>query len=166
MRQTLLALSLVLLCLGNAAHANSSFDGHIVFCAPPNPPTSVEVLPDGTEILTFVNIGNIWFTGNPLIDGFEENHVTATFQPNGEGTLDISGTVDVDAVDGGWRFRQILFLTFEGEFGFGIGVGTGDLRGRIILYRPGAPEEIENSPCAVDVGATIRGRIVTLRWRT
>lgn len=171
MRKTLLALSLLFVCLGNAALADHSyprtFDGHIVFCAPQSPPVNVEVLPDGTQILNFVNIGNVWLTGNPLIDGLEENFVTATIPPNSPPSrIEISATVDVDAVDGRWRVRQLIIPGPDGDVGYGIGIGTGDLRGRLIVFRSGTPEMIENSPCVVPFGVPISGRIVTFGWRT
>lgn len=175
MRHKLLALTAAALLIGNAyaddvrpaLHGTSSFDGHIVFCAPRTPPTSFEVLPDGTEITTFVNIGNIWLTGNPLVDGVEENHVTAISPPDSDtDRIEISGTIDVDAVDGGWRFRQLLFASPTNFSGWGVGVGTGDLRGRLMLFTADTPEMISNSPCGVPFAAPISGTVFTIRWRT
>ena len=90
----------------------SEFEGHIVFCAGQSPPVDVQVLPNGVEIVTFINVGNVWLTGNPLVDGVEENKVVATFDPASPGfTARIKGKVDVAAVDGTWRFWQRLTVT-------------------------------------------------------
>ena len=178
MKNTLLAFTMVLAFgIGSDARADGpgplgfgSFDGHIVFCAPPSDPISFEILPDGTQIIEFINIGNLWVTGNPLVDGVEENHVLATFEPGppppapATGTLDINATVDVAAVQGGWRVRQFIHVTPEGDTGWGLGVGTGDLSGKLIVFTSTTPEEIANSPCAVPFGAPITGRVITFRW--
>lgn len=174
MKRTLLAATILLFSIGSSAQAeswrasgNSTFDGHIAFCATEGGFISSETLPDGTIVDRFFNIGNRWFTGNPLIDGFERNEVTATFNPaTREGTLDIRGTVDVDVFEGGWRFRQIVPIGPVFRPGIGFGVGSGDLRGKLIIYSVGAIEEGIESPCAVSVGVPIRGRIFSFRWWT
>lgn len=149
---------------GHGVRVNS-FDGHIVFCAPQLPPVDVQVLPNGVEIVTFINIGNIWLTGHPLLDGIEENTAVATFDPaSPEFTVKIKGKVDVAAVDGRWKFRQFLTVGPDVDIGYGIGFGFGDLRGKLMLFESGAPELIENSPCEVPVGAPISGKIISFGW--
>ena len=172
--RTITSATLLLLCVGDVAQADfntsrssSRFDGHIVFCAPPSDPVNVEVLPDGTQILEFVNIGNIWLTGNWLVDGVEENHVTATTSPDSPITrIDINAKTNVEAVEGGWRIWQHILVSPEGDTGWGFGIGKGDLRGRLLVFRSSTPEEITNSPCGVPFGVPIWGKVVTFRWRT
>ncbi|MGH8193631.1 MAG: hypothetical protein ACREQ8_04405 [Woeseiaceae bacterium] len=165
---TALALTLVLGAIGNPAYADlriSEFEGHIVFCAPQNPPVIVEELPGGVEIVTFVNIGNIWLTGNPLVDGIEENRAVVTFVPDSPiTTVKIKGKIDVAAVDGRWRFRQRIILGPDGDSGIGLGLGSGDLRGKLLLFQTGTPELIENSPCEVPIGAPLTGKIISFGW--
>ncbi len=143
-----------------AALASNEFQGHIVFCAPPGGPVDVEVLPDGTEIVTFVNIGNVWQTGHPLIDGVEENQVEAIIDPSPVEPATITGSVDVDAVVGTWQFQQLLVFGPGVVVSYGVGFGTGDLLGKIVTFEAGPIEEIQNSPCGVPVGAPIKGRII------
>lgn len=173
---TTIALMLVMGTIANPAHAGSpfgkhgflqvsNFEGHIVFCAPQNPPVKVEVLPGGIEIVTFVNIGNIWLTGNPLVDGVEENTAVATFDPaSPEFTVKIKGKVDVAALDGWWKFRLNLTVGPEGDSGFGIGLGSGDLRGKLLLFEVGTPEEVANSPCGFPIGAPMTGKVISFGW--
>lgn len=149
------------------AHGDDRFDGYITFCATESGFRGSETLPDGTLIQRFFNIGNLWVTGNPRIDGVERNEVTATFPPGtAPFTLDIRGTVDVHGLDGGWRFRQIVTVGADFERGFGFGLGTGDLWGQLIIYRVGAVEVGIETPCDVPAGAPISGRILRFGWRT
>ena len=171
-----IAFTLFLGPINNVAYADfekqrffrvSPFEGHIVFCAPQTPPVSVEVLPGGVEIATFINIGNIWLTGHPLVDGVEENRVVAKFDPTSPvTTANVKGKVDVAAVHGIWRFRQRLMISPDGVSGIGIGLGFGDLRGKLMIFRSGDVEVIENSPCEVPVGATLKGKVISFGWFT
>ena len=143
----------------------SPFEGHIIFCAPRQDPVSVEVLPDGTVITTFVNDGNIWRTGNPLVDGVEFNTVVATDDPDSPvDTIDIRGTVTVDALHGRWAFRQIVTAGPEGVSGFGFGLGFGDLLGKLLVFETGAVDMIADSPCEVPFGALLSGRVISFGW--
>lgn len=141
------------------------FEGHIVFCAPQDPPLNVEILPDGVEIVTFLNIGNIWVTGNPLVDGVEKNISVITFDPASEDVvIKQRGKVEVAAVDGKWKFRQFITISPTGAIGKGIGIGKGDLRGKLMLFETGTAEFIENSPCEVPFGVPLRGKIIGFGW--
>ena len=120
-------------------------------------PIDVEVLPGGVEIVTFQNIGNVWLTGNPLLDGTEVNIVRAKFDPASPVVkARLKGKIDVAALDGKWKYRQFLTFGPEGESGFGMGLGFGDLHGALMYFEAGAIEEIENSPCGVPAGAPVR----------
>lgn len=173
------AISILLLLSGTAgspAHAGDSadghrflraspFEGHIVFCAPRQDPVSVEVLPDGTVITTFVNDGNIWRAGNPLVDGVEFNTVVATEVPDSPtSSADIRGTVTVDALHGLWAFRQIVTAGPEGASGFGFGLGFGDLLGKFLVFETGSFEMIPDSPCEVPFAAPLAGRVISFGW--
>lgn len=145
------------------------FEGFIVFCAPLGPPIAEEELPDGRVRVTFVNEGNIWLTDNELTNGLEFNISVATGIPAGDTDIRQRGTVDVDAVDGQWRFRQ--YIEVRGEFpnqtgqGYGVAIGRGDLGGKILLFETGTIGPIvPNSPCGIPFGAPLRGRIYTLSW--
>ena len=143
----------------------SKFEGHIVFCAPDSPPLSVEITPEGVQIITFANIGNKWVTGNPLVDGTEENIAVVTVDPSSPVVkVKITGKVDVAALDGIWKFRQRIVASAEGDSGRGFGLGTGDLRGKLLLFKTGTPELIENSPCDVPVGAPVTGKVISFGW--
>ena len=167
------AALLILGCaiVGLNAHAepqylrSPSFEGHIVFCAPMNDPVNVVELPDGGRIETFINIGNVWLTGNPLVDGVEKNIVKATFTPDGgpPASVVIRGKVNVDALDGIWLFKQRLNVGPNGE-GIGIGFGLGDLRGKLIVFETGAPEPLADSPCGFAFGVPLRGRVIRFGW--
>ncbi len=145
------------------------FEGFIVFCAPRTDPISVQDLPDGRQRVTFVNDGNVWLTDNELTNGVEFNVSVATGVPFGDTDIRQRGTVDVDDVDGQWRFRQ--YIEVRGEFpsqtgrGHGVAIGRGDLRGKILLFETGTIGPIvPNSPCGIPFGAPLRGRIYTLSW--
>lgn len=167
------AAALLMTSLAHADHARStgfsnSFDGHIVFCPTEVIDLGTEILPNGLIRREFVNIGNLWITDNELLNGVEENHVVATFEPGPPpptGTIEIDGTTVVDAVEGAWRFRQIIFVTPEEDRGYGFGIGTGDLRGKLILFRSAKPEFLRDTPCGPTGGAPISGRIITFGWR-
>lgn len=142
------------------------FEGYIQFCAPPQPPVSVEPGPDGTTIFTFINVGNEWVTGNPLIDGVEENKVIATLDEMGFGTARIRGSVDVTALDGSWRFRQRLQFAATGVDGIGFGYGTGDLYGKIMIFRTAtAAPPPDDAPCGPNVPAVpLSGKVISFHW--
>ena len=68
-------------------------------------------------------------------------------------------------MDGSWRFRQMVYTTPEGDRGYGIGIGTGDLRGRLIFFRSTTPEFAPETPCGPTGRAPISGRVITFGWR-
>ena len=152
---------------GSSFARSSTFEGHIVFCAGQSDPIHVETLPDGGRILTFVNIGNVWLTGNPLIDGTASNIVKATFPP-GESvppsSVVIRGKVDVAALDGIWLFELRPNTGPNGE-GIGFGFGLGDLRGKLIRFETtGVVEQLPQSPCSVPFGVRLTGEVISFHW--
>lgn len=168
------AVALILGCgvLGISANAetsryfsNTSFEGHIAFCAPREDPVNVVHLPNGGRIETFINVGNVWVTGNPLVDGVEKNIVEATFPGENQppSSVVIRGKVNVDALRGIWLFKQRLNVGPNGE-GFGIGFGLGELRGKLILFETGNPEPLPESPCGPTFGAPLTGRVLRFGW--
>jgi hypothetical protein len=171
-----IGLTLVLGAVGSLAYADSphrkqslvrvsEFSGHIVFCAPMTDPIDIKMLPGGVQIVTFQNIGNIWLTGNPLVDGVEENISQVRFDPNSPTiTAKIRGKVDVAALDGKWKFRQRLTVGPDGESSFGVGLGFGDLRGSLLFFETGTGGPVENSPCGVPFGVPITGKIISFAW--
>lgn len=143
----------------------SKFEGFIHFCAE-SVIESEEVSPDGILMLVARNIGNIWDTGNPLLDGREENRVEATIDlVAGIGEARIRGKLEPGAVDGRWYFQQQLTIDFaEGDSSRGIGFGTGDLRGRLMLFRTGSFVMAPNSPCPENPSVPLEGRIIGHGW--
>ncbi len=154
----------------------SEFEGHLAACDPPTPPVDVIELPGGVQIITFVNTNNVWVTGNPLVDGIEENRVVARFDPESPNIeARVKVTLDVAAVDGVWKIRQFLVISPEGTTGFAVGLGRGDLRGKLIVYGNDTPSPflpLENPPCEVPpgypadqiVGLPLKGRVITFGW--
>ena len=171
-----IGLTLVLGAVGSVAYADSpdhrksfvrvsEFSGHIIFCAPQTDPIDVKVLPNGVEIVTFKNIGNVWRTGNPLVDGVEKNIVVVTFDPASPTiTAKIRGKIDVAALDGKWKFRQRLTAGPDGESSFGLGLGFGDLHGSLLVFETGIGEPVENSPCGVPFGVPLTGKVISFGW--
>ena len=123
------------------------------------------MLPGGVELVTFQNIGNVWRTGKPLVDGTEKNQVTVKFDPASP-TIEakIKGKVDVAALDGKWKFRQFLTAGPDGEYSYGIGFGRGDLHGAMILFETSAGEPVEDSPCGVPFGVPLKGKVIKFGW--
>lgn len=165
-KQVLTAIAAATLVLPLVAGADDDlqsdrFEGFIYFCAPQLPPIDIEQLPDGSVRVTFINDGNIWVTGNPLIDGVAENTAIATFAPDGSADIRLRGSVDVTE-GGSWRWRQRISIAADGATqGYGIGFGRGELRGKWIFFESGAVrEDLEETPCGVPAGAPIEGTIV------
>ncbi len=172
MRKHILTLTLALttVVIGASARGDDNrsvhieaFEGHIVFCAPQQPPIREEVLPDGRVRLTFVNEGNVWLTGNPSIDGIETNTSVATVSPDGDTDVRQRGKVEVAAVNGLWRFRQRIFISAETGVGYGLGFGQGELRGKMMLFETGSVGLVPETPCGVPFGVSIKGKILNLR---
>lgn len=171
-----IGLTLVLGAAGSIAYADSpdshkkfvrvsEFSGHIIFCAPRTDPIDVKELPNGVEIVTFHNIGNVWRTGNPLVDGTEENISVVKFDPASPTVkVKIRGKVDVAALDGKWKFRQQLTVGPDGESSFGLGFGFGDLHGSLVLFETGAGEPVDDSPCGVPFGVPLTGKVISFGW--
>lgn len=152
----------------------STFDGHIYFCAPLMPPVSEEPLPGDKAIVTFVNIGNLWVTGNELVDGVEENEVralvdTSTIPPTPILTR-INLQLEPYAFDGRWYMRQLITPGPEGDSGRGFGFGIGDLRGKFAWFTTGAFEfpfadfPAEESPCGPTVRVALHGKVISFHW--
>lgn len=165
-KQLVTAVAVAALALTFTARADDdisldSFEGFIYFCAPRLPPVEIEPLPDGSLRITAINDGNIWLTGNPLIDGVAENTAVITAAPDGSADVRLRGSTDVSA-GGKWRWRQRLFISPDGTTtGYGIGFGSGKLKGKWFFFESGTPRvDLTETPCAVPAGAPIKGKIV------
>lgn len=165
-KQILAAAAAAFLLLPFAAQADDdtpfeTFAGFIYFCAPQLPPVDVEQLPDGSVRVTFINDGNVWVTGNPLIDGEAENTTVATFAPDGSADVRQRGSVEV--TEGGtWKWRQRILIAVDGTAaGYGIGFGRGELRGRLMFFQTGTIRvDLTETPCGIPAGAPIAGTIL------
>ena len=111
--------------------STTEFTGFINFCVS-YPPSTFNLTPGGTLHFTPSN-QNRWVTGNPLIDGVEQNAVVANIDlKNGQGVANLDVSLKPDAVNGTWEIRQHLSIP---EFvSTGVGHGTGDLRGLTIEF--------------------------------
>ena len=165
-KHILTAIAMAVLLLPFIAQADDdlafdTFAGFIYFCAPQLPPVDIEQLPDGSVRVTFVNDGNIWVTGNPLIDGEAENTAVATFAPDGSADIRQRGSVDV-AAGGTWKWRQRISIAADGTaVGYGIGLGRGALRGRLMFFQTGTIRvDLVDTPCGVPAGAPLEGTIL------
>lgn len=79
---------------------------------------------------------NRWVTGNPLIDGVENNVADMNLNlKNGTGTIHLDLSVRPDAVNGTWEIRQtVQFRDFEPVGTSGVGHGTGELQGLTLKF--------------------------------
>ena len=106
-------------------------------------------------------------TGNPLVDGREENRVHVTIDTvAGVGEGRIRGKLEPTEVDGRWYFRQRLMIDFaNGDSSKGIGFGTGDLQGKVLLFKTGATTfGVEGTPCPEVPSVPLEGKIVSYGW--
>lgn len=140
----------------------TEFRGVINFCEEASLDRLI-VTPGGTLHLHGVGNRTQWVTGNPLIDGFEENAVLVNVNlkdASGAAHLDVS--LKPDAVNGTWEIRQTVKVRGGAPAGsFGVGHGTGELRGMTIEFT-GEPPAGATSVCNPDLGAaTVQGVIIS-----
>lgn len=113
----------------------TEFAGFNHFCES-IPFEDVRVTPGGTLHLQGARNRNQWVTGNPLIDGFEENVVDGNINlrtGTGRGNLEL--TLRPDAVEGAWEIRSTVEILGGVPAGTsGVGHGTGELQGMTIQF--------------------------------
>jgi hypothetical protein len=118
----------------------TQFSGLINFCANADL-TTFRITPGAT--LHFKGDGNQtrWVTGNPLIDGFEQNAPHANINlKNGSGVVHLDVSLKPDAVNGTWEIRQQVKISEGAPAGStGVGHGTGDLQGMTIKFTTEPP---------------------------
>lgn len=106
---------------------------------------------------------NRWVTGNPLIDGAENNVADMNLNlKNGTGTIHLDLSVKPDAVSGTWEIRQtVQFRDFEPISVSGVGHGTGELQGLTLKFTGEGPAPIPEA-CGPDggFGPAIQGVIL------
>ena len=112
----------------------TSFEGFIHFCSG-GPPDTVIVTPGGTEHIRGATNTNQWATGNPLIDGVENNVVLINFSPV-SGIVHLNVTLEPTASPGStWEITQAIHFRPDGSVpSKGVGHGTGALRGMTIKF--------------------------------
>jgi hypothetical protein len=141
--------------------STTEFNGFVDFCAS-EPQTNFKITPGGT--LHFLGANeNRWVTGNPLIDGVEQNTVLANINlKQGTGNVHLDLSLKPDAVDGTWEIRQTVNIRDGAPAGSsGVGHGTGDLQGMTIKFttEPGvAGDNICNADMPV---APLQGEILS-----
>jgi hypothetical protein len=112
-----------------AAASSTEFDGFDNACVGGS--FNFNATPGGTVHFDVSN-ENTWVTGNPLLDGVETNTGAANINNNGDGVVHLYLSLKPDAVNGTWEITEQLKL--PSFAGFGVGHGTGDLRGMTIKY--------------------------------
>jgi hypothetical protein len=123
----------------------------------------------GGNVLHFRNAENynLWFTGNPLLDGPEVNVVSGDINVRfGRGVAHPRTTVYPVAVDGTWQIQITVTVRDDGLTAHGVGHGTGDLHGLTIFFsNPGAVEiDPEDNPCSdLPFAVLIEGEILAPR---
>ncbi len=124
--------------LSAAAATRTEFEGFINFCES-FAPDGVKITPGGTLHVQGARNRNEWVTGNPLVDGSEENVVDVNINRTGNGHAHLAVTVRPDAVDGTWEIRQTVeVIGGVPGLGRGVGHGTGELHGMTIKFTAGA----------------------------
>ena len=130
-----------------AAATQTEFAGFVNFCWSADP-SNFKIV-GSTLHFTGAN-QNRWVTGNPLIDGAEQNAVLFNLNlKNGNGAAHLDVTLKPDAVDGTWEIRQTLTFRDGVPIGSsGVGHGTGDLTGMTIKFatQPAVPVESVCNP--------------------
>ena len=111
------------------AASSTEFDGFDNACVGGG--SNFNATPGGTVHFDVSN-ENRWVTGNPLLDGVERNTGAANIDNNGDGVVHLYLSLKPDAVNGTWEITEQLKLPTLS--GFGVGHGTGDLRGMTIKY--------------------------------
>jgi hypothetical protein len=116
------------------AASTTEFNGFIDHCASA-PPTNFRITPGGTLHFVAAN-ENQWVTGNPLVDGVEENTVLANINlKQGTGNVHLDLSLKPDAVNGTWEIRQTVSIVDGSPAGSsGVGHGTGHLQGMTIKF--------------------------------
>ena len=115
--------------LGATAASSTEFDGFDNACV--GGASDFNATPGGTLHFLVAN-ENRWVTGNPLLDGVERNTGAANINNKGDGVVHLYLSLKPDAVNGTWEITEQLKLPELS--GFGVGHGTGDLRGMTIKY--------------------------------
>ncbi len=136
----------------------TEFEGFINFCGE-SPPGGAWVTPGGVLHLREGGNFNQWVTGNPLVDGPEENVVDLNLNfKTGRGVVHLVVTVMPDAVAGTWEIQQSLKV--PSFLGHGVGYGTGELHGMTIKFTTEPASGI--SVCNSELGrAKVQGVILS-----
>jgi hypothetical protein len=113
----------------------TEFEGFIHFCSS-GPPDTVKITPgENTAHIRGATNNNQWVTGNPLIDGVENNVVLINFSPV-SGIVRVNVTLEPTAYPGStWEITQTIHLKPDGSVpSMGVGHGTGALHGMTIKF--------------------------------
>lgn len=138
-----------------APAASTPFDGLIHFCRSGAPD---KVLPTpGWYTLHIRGATNLnrWETGNPLIDGIEQNKVLINFSPV-TATVHIDATLVPDAYPGStWEISQKIHIMRNGSVrSSGVAHGTGALKTMTLKFNTGDEVPGPNGVCS-DLPSTI-----------
>ena len=140
----------------------TEFEGFINFCGGTDP-TKINVTPG--DILHFKGgtNQNVWVTGNPLIDGVEQNVVDANINlKSGSGSAHLAVSLKPDAVEGTWEIRQTVTISGGSPAGSrGVGHGTGDLQGMSIQFTTEPAVPIANVCNPELPGAPLHGVVIS-----
>lgn len=145
-----------------APATRTEFRGVINFCESASPDRLI-VTPGGTLHLSGLGNRTQWVTGNPLIDGFEENAVLVNVNlKNGTGAAHLDVSLKPEAVNGTWEVRQTVTISGGAPTGsFGVGHGTGELLGMTIEFTTEPAGAVENVCNPEMGGAGVQGVIIS-----
>lgn len=156
---------LLMLAFGSMAAVapatRTTFDGLIHFCGSGDP--DKVLLTPGWYTLHITGATNLnrWATGNPLIDGIENNRVLINFSPT-TGTVHIDATLVPDAYPGStWEISQEIHIMPDGSVtSSGVAHGTGALRTMTLKFKTGVEVPGPNGVCSELPSAVLTGVIV------
>ena len=143
----------------SAAAARTGFEGFIHPCG--GVVTEERVTP-GDVLHQLATNRNEWVTGNPLVDGVENNVVRININlKTGRGTANVRSTITPEGVEGTWELRyQVKVIGGGPATARGVGHGTGELRGMTLKFTAQLAEPGQNScNAAIPVVVPVRGVI-------
>jgi hypothetical protein len=144
----------------SAAAARTAFEGSISPCG--GVITEERVTP-GDVLHQLATNRNVWVTGNPLVDGVENNVVRININlKTGRGVANVQSTITPEGVEGTWELRyQVKVIGGGPATSRGVGHGTGELRGMTLKFTAGLAEPGQNTcnaaiPVVIPVSGVIQ----------
>jgi hypothetical protein len=143
----------------SAAATRTVFEGFIHPCG--GALTEERVTP-GDVLHQLATNQNEWVTGDPLIDGVENNVVRININlKTGRGIANVTSTIAPEGVEGTWELKyQVKVIDGGPATARGVGHGTGELRGMTLKFTADLAQPGQNNCNAeIPVVVPIRGII-------